>query len=676
MEYFLYIACKAEPIFYQLLYMSIIASVIGVIILLVRKIGKNKISSKWISRIWLIFIISLIVPTFIKSNISIYNLLPDNFANNFNNVYYSLNTFNYRNMFEYYEEHSPEVYSQENESNLIGEKPNTKEQLQEDMHSLKKELVDDKYIAYLPFVWLVIVGILLILYFLTYFILEIKIRKYKFNDENLNNILNKCKNKLHINKNVKIVKQDIINMPSIFGIFNVRILVNDKLLKLDDKQIEYVFMHELAHYKRKDNWLNLLITILRSVYFFNPLVFILLTKVKKDLEFATDELAMNTENREVQKEYAKTLVMLSCINSDRFIIQTLCLTDEKRNLEKRIDNIKFFEKFQKNSKIISLISVFLVIIIVLVFFTRNSDYMSRSDMAKLMRKNENMNNYMIKTTTSYKGLDLNNNPIDIEDITYVYRKDNIFLTKYYYEGEYESSYYENYNTNECISYKTTSMNINRINMDFPQLVTLEDQITKELSSYSWLTDNYNDYEYLGEDKINDKSVYVVEIISPTSYYLESNYNKIESNTQKIRFYIDKKTGLNLRVAYLSEKSSEPIYDQIEDYEYSFNTVTDNDVSRPNIYDYKDYEVKYGFIDVDELLGLIKNNPENNEDIINKYNSIDKEKFKYKFDHKLKFIDGKYQYEVSFNDYSNNQYYKFTLDFETNKVINYETNVKE
>ncbi len=67
-----------EPIFYEIVYMSIIASVIGILILIIRKLFKKQISSKWISRIWIIFIISLTIPIQIKSNVSIYNAIPIN----------------------------------------------------------------------------------------------------------------------------------------------------------------------------------------------------------------------------------------------------------------------------------------------------------------------------------------------------------------------------------------------------------------------------------------------------------------------------------------------------------------------------------------------------------------------------------------------------------------------
>lgn len=46
-------------IFYKLVYMSVIASIIGMAILIIRKMLSKKISPKWISRLWFLVLIAL-----------------------------------------------------------------------------------------------------------------------------------------------------------------------------------------------------------------------------------------------------------------------------------------------------------------------------------------------------------------------------------------------------------------------------------------------------------------------------------------------------------------------------------------------------------------------------------------------------------------------------------------
>lgn len=57
-----FISNYIAPIFYEILYMSIIGSLIGAIILISRKVLDKKISPKWKCIIWVILIISLLIP--------------------------------------------------------------------------------------------------------------------------------------------------------------------------------------------------------------------------------------------------------------------------------------------------------------------------------------------------------------------------------------------------------------------------------------------------------------------------------------------------------------------------------------------------------------------------------------------------------------------------------------
>lgn len=66
------IAKRFNPIFYKILYMSIISTIIGLIILIIQKIFDKKISPKWKCIIWLVYIFSLLIPFSFKTNINNY----------------------------------------------------------------------------------------------------------------------------------------------------------------------------------------------------------------------------------------------------------------------------------------------------------------------------------------------------------------------------------------------------------------------------------------------------------------------------------------------------------------------------------------------------------------------------------------------------------------------------
>lgn len=568
---------KIEPIFYKIVYMSIIASVIGISILIIRKILKKEISSKWISRIWLIFLISLLVPIQLRSSTSIYNIIPINI--------------------EKVEEISASRYS------VIEENKNAIEvsaDLEDNIKSSNnpKETTSFNILYFLPLILFVLLLVSFIAYIITYISFELKIRKKEFEDSEVKNILNRSKEKLNIKKNVKLIKQDIVKMPSIFGIFNIRILINDNILNLSNKEIEYIFLHELSHYKRKDNILNILITILRCIYIFNPVIWLLLNQVKKDLELATDELAMENENSEIKKEYCKTLVKVSTFNSDIFLIQTMCLSDDKKNLERRIDSMKLIDKFKNRKVIISSISIIIMILLIIFLLVKSDNYMSQKDIVKLSQKTDKYTNVhcIVERRASYVYKE---NPENIQP-TYTmsnyFYKDNIVCIKstINYENNPNTFYtmsYINYDENEaieinCFEDKTINIidlsNVTKENRSRPIFKTYQ-----QGTVHDWINSDVIDatYNYLGRDKINNRETYKVETNVVT--------NDCEEN--RITWY-DKENGLRLKedikISFTENSVGIDIKEQHEifNYSYELDVVTDKDLQRPNLEEYSDYTI--------------------------------------------------------------------------------------
>lgn len=66
-----------SPIFYEILYMSIVGTFVGFVILILRKILDKRISPKWKCVIWGILLISFIIPIKIEiqnENINVLNI--------------------------------------------------------------------------------------------------------------------------------------------------------------------------------------------------------------------------------------------------------------------------------------------------------------------------------------------------------------------------------------------------------------------------------------------------------------------------------------------------------------------------------------------------------------------------------------------------------------------------
>lgn len=94
-----------------------------------------------------------------------------------------------------------------------------------------------------------------------------------------------------------------------FGLRRPHLLISSGLLKaLDDVHLEAVMAHELAHFLRRDQGLNLGLLALRSFFFFNPLVHLLCWAIVQEQELAADAVAVRLGQRPLT--YAESLLQV------------------------------------------------------------------------------------------------------------------------------------------------------------------------------------------------------------------------------------------------------------------------------------------------------------------------------------------------------------------------------
>ena len=81
-----------------------------------------------------------------------------------------------------------------------------------------------------------------------------------------------------------------VDTPQIIGFFKPVILLPLAMMtQLSEKQIEAILLHEMAHIKRNDYLLNIVIACIRMLFFFNPFVRIFCKTLKQEREYRCDE---------------------------------------------------------------------------------------------------------------------------------------------------------------------------------------------------------------------------------------------------------------------------------------------------------------------------------------------------------------------------------------------------
>ncbi len=113
---------------------------------------------------------------------------------------------------------------------------------------------------------------------------------------------------LKIKKEIGIFLSSKIALPLTTGFLKPVILIPASLLSgLSQEQLEAIIAHELAHIKRNDYIINILQTLIETIFFFHPAVWYISSQIRKERENACDDIAIELTNDKLN--YAKALAM-------------------------------------------------------------------------------------------------------------------------------------------------------------------------------------------------------------------------------------------------------------------------------------------------------------------------------------------------------------------------------
>lgn len=351
-----------EKLWDLVLQASIYGSIVGIVILIVKTLLKDKISGKWTYLLWMVLIIKLVIPFGPQSSISLFNKIPSNIVNNtivdssviINRSLESKHNDNYEEKNEYI-------------SSNTGEKVNKVLPISNNGSIDINKSINNLYgfMNVLPLVWMAgFITTLFISIFMCFTLKkQVKINKNIAN-ENIKFILKKCKNIMNIKVNINLVVNDDIRTPALSGIIKPTILFPNAMLDLKDDEIKYILLHELSHYKRKDILVNYLLVLLQCIHWFNPFIWFFFKKIREDMELATDEMVVSKLNEDEYKNYARTIItIIERISIVPKNIGVLGMADDKKIIKKRIEMIKNSSLFKNKKKLISIIGISCVLIL-------------------------------------------------------------------------------------------------------------------------------------------------------------------------------------------------------------------------------------------------------------------------------------------------------------------------
>ena len=257
----------------------------------------------------------------------------------------------------------------------------------------------DKYVC-LFFIWSALALVLFVRKVTVYqgFIQYIKAGNKEVSDIKILNLLSDCEEKLNIKTRVELSCNPLIASPMLIGFFRPRIIL--PVGELEDKELSYIFVHELTHYKQRDMFYKWLIQIVVCAHWFNPFVYLLEKEVNKSCELSCDEKVISILNEKAKREYGDTLIsFLKSNNLYKSSLASVTLTEGAEQLKERLGAIM---KFRKKSKaIIAITAIFTAAVCVCFFVTGAYAAPSAANDMKTWKDSEILNEILTEDGVYY-----------------------------------------------------------------------------------------------------------------------------------------------------------------------------------------------------------------------------------------------------------------------------------
>ncbi len=375
---FIYFSNLISPMFYKIVYMSIVGSILGMTILCITKLFDSKLSAKTKCFMWLIPLLFFMMPV---NRIQITTTKDLGIASVMTKLENSLNDVPMA------QEMNMQLGSEQIKNDSINTSVLEKE---ENTENSKISGTNQTITIYeiLPILWVLGMSMSAIMLLLGNILLNRRVNQaLKLEDSTVRLILMKCKRRLQITKKIEIRLHSRNVSPCIYGIRTPKILVSEEFLQNSSEVIENVFLHELSHYKRKDMLTNYILLMMTAIHWFNPLVYGFFKKIRQEMELATDEIALSRMEEQEKKQYGRTLIdLLQTYETEKVATKLLCMTDDNKNMERRIRKIKLSTKLKQYKLSILVFTMVMVLGIASMFVLKPTSFASTNEHEKELYK--------------------------------------------------------------------------------------------------------------------------------------------------------------------------------------------------------------------------------------------------------------------------------------------------
>lgn len=195
--------------------------------------------------------------------------------------------------------------------------------------------------------------------------------------------------KTGFSKKVKVVKNNKVSVPMTWSLKSNFIILPKNVDNWSEKQKAAAFLHELSHILRRDFMIFMFAKATCILFWFNPLSFIALRKLRFEQENSCDELVVSLGLK--ASSYALSLLEIGkSIKPNSSLEATALCMAKKSELQKRLttilENKSYFKEIKMKTKLIMSIVIFIGFIMI----SSTSIYSTGADFSKQFEDGHNV----------------------------------------------------------------------------------------------------------------------------------------------------------------------------------------------------------------------------------------------------------------------------------------------
>lgn len=196
---------------------------------------------------------------------------------------------------------------------------------------------------------------------------------------------------LDITVRISILISEKVTSPLMMGLVRPRLILPDEYYS--DTELFYILHHELVHLKRRDIWFKLLLILANAVHWYNPMVYLMNKETSRDIELACDDIVIRAASSEQRKEYSEALLSSIHKQQSRAALLTTYFYGGSKQMKERFRNINNTKKRKKG----------IMALLILLFLAVASTFIS----CQLYKKSDFQVSAACKTLTQDEFIDIN-----------------------------------------------------------------------------------------------------------------------------------------------------------------------------------------------------------------------------------------------------------------------------